>query len=648
MSAQSSGQSNNPAPRVDAGALPPWDVGNLPPSPPGGWRIWVGLLGPGIVLAGSGIGSGEWLFGPAVTAQYGANLLWLATISIFLQFFANLVMMRYAVYCGEPIIVGGMRTRPGPALWIPCYLLLDVAAIWPYNASNAAIPLVAAIQGRLPSTPDDLALVKVLGYVIFLLAFVPLVFGGTVYRMLERVMTFKLIFVLTYLTVVAVFMVSPAVWGEVLGGFVQFGQVPQRADTIVAGQHFQLVERDGNVAYGIRGTIEHGQPTVAEFSVTRDGVKTPYKLGAPVPEELAAKRQALIDRAVARAKPNRFYIETEERDGQLTVEGEIGADRQWRPERLMVVTSQGATDYTDLSAVPEPHRKRFDELLYHKGLTHVGLVSYTREHGRLPPQDWAMLAGFAAIAGLGGMANTLFSNYARDKGWGMGKYVGAIPSAIGGRNISLSHTGRVFPLDTENRSRWLGWMRHIRRDQFVWVVVQFIGMALPCMLTLEFIRNATVEGNRVAAMTAEGMVERHPDSRWLFWTLTLFCGFIILAPGQISVNDQVARRWTDILWTTTNWARRLGGTKVKYLYYGILVVFCLWGLVALSLFDPMQILKISTVLQNVALGFSSLHALYVIRALMPRELRPSLFMQLGVIACGMFFLGISAVVIMYL
>jgi hypothetical protein len=557
-------------------------------------------------------------------------------------------MMRYAVYCGEPIIVGGMRTRPGPALWIPCYLLLDIAAIWPYNASNAAIPLTAAIRGRLPSTPDDLLMVKVLGYVIFLLAFVPLIFGGTVYRMLERIMTFKLIFVLTYLTIVAVFMVSPTVWGEVLGGFFQFGQVPQRAESIVAGPHFQLMDHEGSASYSIRGTIEHGKSTITEFSVTRDGITTKYKLGAEVPAELTAKRQALIDRAERLAMPGRFYIEDRNDGVALTVQGSFGEDRKWRPEKLTVATEKGTTEYASLSEVPESHRKRFDELIYHKGLTHVGLVSYTREHGRLPPQDWAMLAGFAAIAGLGGMANTLFSNYARDKGWGMGKFVGAIPSAIGGLKVSLSHTGRVFPLDTENRSRWFGWMRHIRRDQYIWTVVQFIGMALPCMLTLEFIRNATVAGDRVAAMTAEGMVDRHPDYRWLFWTLTLFCGFIILAPGQVSVNDQIARRWTDILWTTTKWARRFAGSKVKYLYYGILSIFCLWGLVVLALFDSFQILKISTVLQNVALGFSSLHALYITRTLMPRELRPSLFMQLGVIACGAFFLGISAIVVAYL
>ncbi len=30
------------------------------------------------MLAGTSIGTGEWLFGPAVSAQYGASLYWLA------------------------------------------------------------------------------------------------------------------------------------------------------------------------------------------------------------------------------------------------------------------------------------------------------------------------------------------------------------------------------------------------------------------------------------------------------------------------------------------------------------------------------------------------------------------------------------------
>jgi hypothetical protein len=49
--------------------LPAWTTDDLPSPPGGGWRQWVGLIGPGVVLAGTSIGSGEWLFGPAVTAQ---------------------------------------------------------------------------------------------------------------------------------------------------------------------------------------------------------------------------------------------------------------------------------------------------------------------------------------------------------------------------------------------------------------------------------------------------------------------------------------------------------------------------------------------------------------------------------------------------
>ena len=93
-------------------------------------------------------------------------------------------------------MVGYFRTRPGPWSWAIVYLLLDFASIWPYNAANAAVPLAAAILGHLPGSSSvtvlgfllsEAAVVKLLGYVIFLLAFLPLIFGGTVYRMLERV-----------------------------------------------------------------------------------------------------------------------------------------------------------------------------------------------------------------------------------------------------------------------------------------------------------------------------------------------------------------------------------------------------------------------------------------------------------------------------
>ena len=97
---------------VAAGCMPPWQVDELIPPTVRRRRSFVGILGPGILLAGGAIGAGEWLFGPAVTAQYGGTLLWLASLSIIFQVFCNLMMMRYTLYSGEPIIVGDHNDRP--------------------------------------------------------------------------------------------------------------------------------------------------------------------------------------------------------------------------------------------------------------------------------------------------------------------------------------------------------------------------------------------------------------------------------------------------------------------------------------------------------------------------------------------------------
>ncbi len=106
-------------PATDAASAPaesiaPWQVGDLMPPPALDRRHWAELIGPGVLVAGSAVGAGEWLFGPAVTAQYGGTFLWLATFSIVFQVVYNLEVMRYALYCGEPIFIGFFRTRPGP------------------------------------------------------------------------------------------------------------------------------------------------------------------------------------------------------------------------------------------------------------------------------------------------------------------------------------------------------------------------------------------------------------------------------------------------------------------------------------------------------------------------------------------------------
>ena len=630
--------------------LPPWQIGDLPDPPRPGWKLWVGLIGPGIVLAGTSIGSGEWLFGPAVMAQYGAALLWLALLSILLQGFCNLTMMRYTVYSGEPIIVGGLRIWPGPRFWMPCWALFDIASIWPFNASNAAVPLAAIILGRLPQTDDDRMIVKALGFVIFLLAFVPLVFGGTVYRMLEKIMTAKLVLVLGYLSLIAVTLVSWPVIRDVCTGFFRVGTVPLRAETIILERDFNLQEQQGANVYRAQGTWEKdGKPT-GDFSVTTASRVSRFDLRASekLTPEMIEIRDHLLERARGLSTPRGFFVETRAGNVTLSAEGEIIHHHLWKPSRLSLRDPGGTRNYSDISQVPEPYTERFRNLLVHEGVEYVGLLSYARETGGLPPLDWAMVVAFIGIAGAGGLSNTLFSNYARDKGWGMGASVGAIPSAIGGRTIGLSHIGCAFIPQGANLARWRGWMRYIFRDQWIWIAASILGMALPCMMSLEFIRNVPVTGDRVAAMTAEGIADRYPGLGSIFWITTLACGFLVLAPGQVSVCDQIARRWTDMIWTASGRAHHLSRGEVRFVYYGILVLYALLGMVILWFLSAITIAEIGVVLGNLALGFSTLQALYVNRKLLPRELRPGPLQQAGTLCCGIFFLGVSIAVILTL
>ena len=257
-----------------------WQVGDLIPPPRFGWRQSAELIGPGVLIAGSAIGAGEWLFGPAVTAQYGGTFLWLATFSIVLQVIYNLEVMRYALFCGEPIFIGFFRTPPGPRFWLLCYMTLFLAHIWPFMASNAAVPLASAMIGRLPGNGvvnvlgfslSEIMLVKVLGYAVFFVAFLPLIFGGKISSMLEYLMLVKLVVVFGFLLVVGLFMVSGRNVVEIVSGFFRFGSVAVRADTVIAAPHFSLLERDHSSEYTVQGTLENGQPVVTAFVVRQGG-----------------------------------------------------------------------------------------------------------------------------------------------------------------------------------------------------------------------------------------------------------------------------------------------------------------------------------------------------------------------------------------
>jgi hypothetical protein len=284
-----------------------------------------------------------------------------------------------------------------------------------------------------------------------------------------------------------------------------------------------------------------------------------------------------------------------------------------------------------------------------KGATENIFVSLFSGSG-FPQIDFAnitFLTAMAAIAGNGGLTNTPISNYTRDQGWGMGKEVGAIPSIIGGHTLHLSHVGKVFRLTPENIERWKGWVRHITRDQMgVWMPACFIGLALPSMLSVQFLERGLVlskaEEYKASVMTAGGVEAGigEPYGR-LFWYMTLICGFLVLGTSMVSTVDGVLRRWVDVFWTANARLRNVDPREIGKVYFRVLCVYGGFGLVLLMLTSPGLLLKISTNIYNYALGFSCWHTIVVNTRLLPKELQPSLARRSLVAAAGVFFVVIA-------
>jgi hypothetical protein len=286
---------------------------------------------------------------------------------------------------------------------------------------------------------------------------------------------------------------------------------------------------------------------------------------------------------------------------------------------------------------------------------------------RFPDVDLAlvaMIAALAAIAGNGGLTNTPISNFTRDQGWGMGAKVGAIPSVVGGHGITLSHVGCVFEVNEKTLPRWRRWVRHIFRDQLVvWMGACLIGVSLPSILSVEFLKRGTDAGEwNLAALTADGVKEHvsnppegvlaHHETlrgifageQWgrFFWGATLFCGFLVLITSQTTTMDGFCRRWVDVTWTAVPALRKLETDKVKYVYFVTLMGLAALGLMFIWATEkPGFVFKLATTGYNFALAFSAWHTLVVNSVLLPKELRPGFFQRLGLVLGGFFFVSLG-------
>ena len=175
------------------------------------------MVGPGIVAVGIGLAAGEIILWPYLTAVGGLGLLWLALVTLVVQFFINMEIERYTLATGQTVVAGLARWSK---LWgIAICLAGAFQYVWPGWVTSGSTVFTYLIGAGNPTWISVAALVVIGGL---------LSASKVVYKTVERVEMLKVALTLFFLAVVVVFVVSLSTWGEGARQVVTgFGSVPE-------------------------------------------------------------------------------------------------------------------------------------------------------------------------------------------------------------------------------------------------------------------------------------------------------------------------------------------------------------------------------------------------------------------------------------
>ena len=217
------------------------------------------------------------------------------------------------------------------------------------------------------------------------------------------------------------------------------------------------------------------------------------------------------------------------------------------------------------------------------------------------------------------------SNWARDKGYGMGERAGYIPAAVGGQQgqsrAHRLHRSRPTP---RRCARWRGWWRIVRADQWgVFFAGALLGMVLPALLYVTFLpRGTDIRGLGISAAlassdrrAASGAAARRRRSRSSApgccsrrssTTSRAWCARSPTSCGPAAAACAPGAAATCARSTTACWRSVV-----------------LWGIIALRLAQPIVLLQIGANVAGVVFIIASLHLLYVNTRLLPRARAPA-------------------------
>src|SRR5215212_7463826 len=169
------------------------------PEPPSNFRK---IIGPGIVAAGVGMASGEFILYPYIASQVGLVFVWAAFVGLATQYFLNMEIERYTLATGETALTGFSRYWRHWGLVFA--ILAYFANLWPGWVTSSATLVTYLVGGSV--VPIAIGMLLLIG--------ITLTLSPVVYQALERIEWFKVAAVLLLIVVASLFAISADAWAD--------------------------------------------------------------------------------------------------------------------------------------------------------------------------------------------------------------------------------------------------------------------------------------------------------------------------------------------------------------------------------------------------------------------------------------------------
>jgi hypothetical protein len=111
----------------------------------------------------------------------------------------------------------------------------------------------------------------------------------------------------------------------------------------------------------------------------------------------------------------------------------------------------------------------------------------------------------------------------------------------------------------------------------------------------------------------------------------------LLFKSQLDLLEAMVRVVTDLIWTGSKRVRSWRGGDVRALYYSVLAVVVIWGMIALKLAQPIVLLQLGANIAGLTFVIAAGHLLYINTRFLPAELRPPVWRRACLVVMMLFY-----------